>query len=123
MSPNASALDTRLTLFRADGTTQLSQNDNQASTSDARIGGTNGAFVALHTETYKVRVDGMSGTVGHYEITMESRRLPLAPTALTGTVASGTQVNLVWADNSDNETGFAIERCGNRFVCSQGLYP
>jgi fibronectin type 3 domain-containing protein len=117
LTPNASSLDTRLTLFRADGTTQLSQNDNQGSTSDARIGSPAAGFVALHTETYKVRVDGMNGTVGHYEITMESRRLPAAPSGLTGTVASGTQVNLVWADNSDNETNFVVERCAG-VACS-----
>jgi uncharacterized protein (TIGR02145 family) len=36
--------------------------------------------------------------------------VPLAPTGLTGTVASATQINLSWTDNSTNETGFKIER-------------
>jgi uncharacterized protein (TIGR02145 family) len=36
--------------------------------------------------------------------------LPVAPTNLTGTVASTTQINLSWTDNSTNETGFKIER-------------
>ncbi len=35
---------------------------------------------------------------------------PTAPSRLTATAASGTQVNLVWTDNSTNETGFKIER-------------
>jgi uncharacterized protein (TIGR02145 family) len=36
--------------------------------------------------------------------------VPLPPTGLTGTVASSTQINLSWTDNSTNETGFKIER-------------
>src|SRR5437870_3400415 len=34
-----------------------------------------------------------------------------APTNLTATAASSTQINLTWADNSGNEDGFLIERC------------
>ena len=36
--------------------------------------------------------------------------VPVSPTNLTGTVASSTQINLSWTDNSTNETGFKIER-------------
>ena len=35
---------------------------------------------------------------------------PAAPGNLTATAASSSQINLVWTDNSDNETGFKIER-------------
>jgi hypothetical protein len=35
---------------------------------------------------------------------------PNAPTNLTLTVVSSSQINLSWSDNSDNETGFKIER-------------
>jgi len=35
---------------------------------------------------------------------------PVAPTALNATVASQTQINLTWIDNSSDETGFKIER-------------
>jgi uncharacterized protein (TIGR02145 family) len=35
---------------------------------------------------------------------------PIPPSNLTGTVASSTQINLSWTDNSTNETGFKIER-------------
>ncbi len=35
---------------------------------------------------------------------------PAAPSALTAAAASDTVIDLAWADNSDNETGFAIER-------------
>jgi hypothetical protein len=36
---------------------------------------------------------------------------PAAPSGLTATAASQTQVNLAWNDNSNNESGFKIERC------------
>ena len=36
---------------------------------------------------------------------------PAAPTMLTATVASCSCINLMWRDNSSNETGFKIERC------------
>jgi uncharacterized protein (TIGR02145 family) len=35
---------------------------------------------------------------------------PVAPSNLTGVVASTTQINLSWTDNSTNEIGFKIER-------------
>ncbi len=43
---------------------------------------------------------------------------PAAPTNLTGSAASATQMNLKWADNSDNESGFEVERSadGTNFV-------
>ena len=36
--------------------------------------------------------------------------VPIAPTALIGTVASTTQINLSWTDNATNEDGYKIER-------------
>jgi uncharacterized protein (TIGR02145 family) len=36
--------------------------------------------------------------------------VPVAPSNLSGVVASTTQINLSWTDNSTNETGFKIER-------------
>jgi hypothetical protein len=37
--------------------------------------------------------------------------LPPAPSNLTATAVSTTQINLTWTDNSSNEDGFKIERC------------
>jgi len=39
--------------------------------------------------------------------------LPAAPSALSATAVSRTQINLSWTDNAGNETGFRIERCKN----------
>ncbi|MBI4304536.1 MAG: fibronectin type III domain-containing protein [Chloroflexi bacterium] len=38
---------------------------------------------------------------------------PSAPSSLTATAASATQVNLGWVDNASNESGFRIERATN----------
>ncbi len=37
--------------------------------------------------------------------------VPAAPSSLTATAISRTQINLAWTDNANNETGFKIERC------------
>ena len=36
---------------------------------------------------------------------------PAAPGTLTATAVSASQINLAWADDSSNESGFTIERC------------
>lgn len=47
---------------------------------------------------------------------------PAAPTNLTATAASSTQVDLTWADNSDNETAFEIQRVtGTSFATGSSL--
>jgi uncharacterized protein (TIGR02145 family) len=40
----------------------------------------------------------------------DSTPLPVPPSNLTGNSVSTTQINLLWTDNSTNETGFKIER-------------
>lgn len=48
---------------------------------------------------------------------------PNPPTGLAAVAQSSTQIDLAWADNSDNETGFKIERCnGDDFQCSNGPF-
>jgi len=39
--------------------------------------------------------------------------VPLAPTALTATAISSTEIDLAWTDNADNETGYRIETSAN----------
>jgi len=40
---------------------------------------------------------------------------PAAPTSLTATAASNTQINLIWEDNAGNETGYKIERSTDNY--------
>jgi len=44
---------------------------------------------------------------------LESPTVPDAPSGLAATAASQTQIDLAWTDNSDDETGFRIERSPN----------
>lgn len=46
---------------------------------------------------------------------------PAAPSGLSATVISHTQVNLAWTDASTNETGFVIEWSNDNFVTSSAI--
>jgi hypothetical protein len=39
---------------------------------------------------------------------------PAAPTGLTASAFSSSQINLAWTDNSSNETNFVVERCSGQ---------
>lgn len=47
----------------------------------------------------------------NYIVIVPAPAPPVAPTVLSATAVSHTQINLAWTDNSGNETGFKIERC------------
>jgi hypothetical protein len=65
--------------------------------------------------SYRVRAYNAVGDSGYSNAatatTLAAQALPNAPSSLTATVVSRSQINLTWTDNSDNETGFKIERC------------
>ncbi len=103
----ASALTTSLQILRQDGVTVLGDGTTLPGTTDRRA-----AIVAPVAETFRVLVGGTTPTtVGHYEVILEIRRLPGAPTGLTTLAATGTSTTLNWTDNADNESTFRIERC------------
>ena len=59
-----------------------------------------------------VDLAGNSGFVTNtYSVTLPVPTPPNAPSNLTATAVSKVQINLNWADNANNESGFAIERC------------
>lgn len=102
-----SPLNTTVTIFRADGTTQLTTNDNISGTNtDSRD-----STVAPATENYLVRVGRANSTVGHYDLVLELRRLPAVPSGLSVIATSATGARVRWTDNADNETSYRIERC------------
>ena len=43
--------------------------------------------------------------------TLAADLVPAAPSNLAATAVSSSQINLSWTDNSNNDTGFKIERC------------
>ncbi|MGD0649829.1 MAG: fibronectin type III domain-containing protein [Verrucomicrobiia bacterium] len=58
---------------------------------------------------YRVRAYNTGGD-STYSNQANATTPPLAPSALTATAVSTNQINLSWADNSNNEDGFKIER-------------
>lgn len=86
----------------------------------ASISGTNTSYTdtgLTAATTYYYKVQG-SNSVGPSPASNEASvttmaaavTTPTAPSALVATVASSTQINLSWNDNSNNETSFKVER-------------
>ena len=73
----------------------------------------NTGLTAATTYQYRVRAYNTAGNSGYSNTASATTTvtLPAAPSALTATAASSTQINLAWTDNSNNEDGFSIERC------------
>ncbi|MFC7000019.1 fibronectin type III domain-containing protein [Rufibacter roseus] len=61
---------------------------------------------------YRVRAVGTGGVSEYSSVANATTNAGavLAPSNLTATAVSTTQIDLAWADNSNNETGFEIER-------------
>lgn len=73
------------------------------------------------TYYYRVRAYNAYGNSGYSNEASATTNdeVPYAPTGLTATAASSSQINLSWSDNSSNETGFKIERSGDNVTFSQ----
>ena len=75
---------------------------------------------------YTFRVRAVSTTTGASGYSDEASATtlalpppPAAPSSLSATTVSGVQINLSWTDNSNNETGFKIERSADGVAFSQ----
>ncbi len=87
------------------------------------VSGTNAAkntiasFTQVGTYVFTATITDTGGLSVTSSITVTVTSLSAAalsvPSALSATVASATQVNLTWADNSSNESGFVIEWATN----------
>jgi len=67
------------------------------------------------TYYYKVRAEGATQDSAYSSAVSATTNasgssIPTAPSGLSATAVSGTQVNLSWTDNSSNETGFEVKR-------------
>jgi hypothetical protein len=101
---NSTAVDAYLYLLS--GATVLASNDDSNGTLNSTIvyRPTASATLTIHATSFA------ANATGAYSVTLTAATPPAAPSALTATVGSATAVNLTWADNSTNETGFLIER-------------
>jgi FtsP/CotA-like multicopper oxidase with cupredoxin domain len=64
--------------------------------------------------SYQVAAQNGSGTSAYaVSATVAVPAIPAAPTNLAATLQAGPQVALSWSDNSNNETGFVIQRSFN----------
>ena len=77
------------------------------------INSSSGVFTATATGSYTVTATGgaLSGTA---TVTVTSASSPpSAPSGLTATTISPSQITLTWTDNATDETGFKLERSPN----------
>jgi hypothetical protein len=59
---------------------------------------------------YRVRAYNQGGTSAYSNTVATRTAAPTAPSTLAASVASSSRIDLSWRDNSNNETGFRIER-------------
>jgi hypothetical protein len=82
----------------------------------------NTGLTASKTYSYRVRAFSNAGFSGYSNVasatTTALGAAPAAPANLAATPVSKSQINLVWADLANNETGFKIERStdGTTFI-------
>jgi len=68
----------------------------------------------LNGTTYCYRVRAYDGAINSsYSSSVSGTTSMPAPTNLSGAAVSQTQIDLIWTDNSNSETGFKIERADN----------
>lgn len=71
--------------------------------------------------TYLIAVDGFGGDAGDFDFSLQPSiaRAPNAPSDLTATAVSTTQIDLAWRDNSGDEQGFRIQRSLDGFTFAE----
>jgi len=99
---------------RTTGVVEVRSNPEVSSTSLTQVSGalgniTNGpVWFSGITYWYVDFTSGSDGWVN--ENNLELNLAPNAPSNLSGGAVSATQINLTWNDNSNNETGFQLQR-------------
>lgn len=114
-SPSATGgmLDLKLSLYNSSGSLVASANT-------ASLGESLSSYLSAGTYYIAVASKGNYGDLGQYSLsgnigtvggsTGGTTSTPYAPSNASASSSSSSQVNLSWADNSSNETGFKIER-------------
>ncbi len=64
---------------------------------------------------YRIRSENAVGSSSYSAVATGTTLdlAPIAPSGLAASTISSTQIDLSWADNSDNETGFVVERAAS----------
>ena len=120
LSWTASTDNVGVTGYRIERCTGAScSNYSQIATTTTATTYNNTGLSASTTYRYRVRANDAAGNLSAYSSIVNATTLtpdtqaPTAPTGLTATPASTTQVNLSWTASTDNVgvTGYRIERC------------
>jgi hypothetical protein len=75
------------------------------------VGYTDNTAAADVDYSYRVRARNASGFSPYSNVSSVVTTIEAAPSGLSATTISGTQIDLDWVDNSTTENGFYIERC------------
>jgi hypothetical protein len=111
---------------------ELSRDNFRASAITFALSRTHQSIYGLDADTtYHLRVrpsnlDGLglsSAIVSATTLPLPPGVTPAAPSSLSANAVSSSQVNLMWADNSDNESAFLIERSTDGVMFSQIASP
>jgi hypothetical protein len=71
---------------------------------------TDNGLTANTTYYYRIKATNAVGDSAYSNVVTTLTALPAAPSNLTATTVSTSQINLTWLDNSNNETGFKVFR-------------
>jgi hypothetical protein len=101
----------------------VQENDNGGGGNDAQI-----TYPLNSTGNWAIAAGSHSaGETGAYTLTLNcagtDNTKPTAPTKLQATAVSATEIDLSWQDNSNNETGFAIDAIINGSFQQIGTTP
>lgn len=104
-----SGFDTILGVYTGSSVSALTRvdgDDDSGGNQTSRV-----TFDAVQGRVYAIAVDG-NGATGdvRLNVSLQVPPLPAAPTSLTATTVSSSQINLTWQDNSAVESGYYIDR-------------
>ncbi len=108
ITQRSTSFDSYLALFNP-ANQDVAENNNGGGGNDAQL------VVQLNTSgTWEiVATSNASGETGAYTLTLNcgttGGTAPTAPSKLQATAVAATEIDLTWQDNSNNETGFAID--------------
>jgi hypothetical protein len=108
ITQRSTSFDSYLALFNP-ANQDVAENNNGGGGNDAQL-----VVQLSSTGTWEiVATSNASGETGAYTLTLNcgtgSGTAPTAPSNLQASAVSSTEIDLTWRDNSNNETGFAID--------------